>query len=244
MFWWYSESLFRTFEFKKSNSNLHFVPYSSDLLFPLINNCDCNSLMAMWLLGTSTQTEVEADAWKMNLGRLDERKKKEQGQTFAENRKNALFLFSPCSFVLPSQHECRLCCVTMFKTRRHRVAMNHEKLHFLMMSTRDPVSMTCCASSLWLRLAAASSSSHIKRENHCLQVIVHICPLYSQSQSHWLVSKDSKGQEYRSIYSKPLLPQLTSFSVQLSSTESVQVESGIAHVQHTRQQTEREMHLC
>lgn len=146
----------------------------------------------------ATQTEVEADAWKMNLGRLDERKKKEQGQTFAENRKNALFLFSPCSFVLPSQHECRLCCVTMFKPRHHRVAMNHEKLHFSTMSTRDPVSMTCCTSFLWLRLAAASSSSHIKRENQCLQVIVHICPLYSQSQ--WLVSKDSKGQEYRSQF--------------------------------------------
>lgn len=32
---------------KKNESNLHFVPYSSDLLFLLISSGDCNSLMAM-----------------------------------------------------------------------------------------------------------------------------------------------------------------------------------------------------
>lgn len=66
-------------ELKNNGSNLHFVPYSSDLPFLLISSCDCNSLMAKRLIGMSTPTEGEAEAWKMNLSRLDERKKKGTG---------------------------------------------------------------------------------------------------------------------------------------------------------------------
>lgn len=154
---------------KKKEGNMHFVLHSSDLHFLFISSCDCNYLMAMWLLSASTVTELQAEAWKMNL-RVASMKKKKRNKD--ERLQQTTKTRSSCS--LSASLTCQVNTTAGAAVRQRlkgdaiALPWNNKSFHFSMMSASATVSMKCSASPRWLRTALSHSqtcsSSHVISE--------------------------------------------------------------------------------
>lgn len=231
---------------KKKEGNLHFVLHSSDLHFVFISSCDCNYLMAMWLLSASTVTELQAEACKMNL-RVASMKKKKGTRTSvcSKPQKRALPVLSLHRWHAKSTQLPGLLWDNVWKETplhsRETIKASISQWWAWVPELAWNVPRLLAGwelPSLTVRPAAVAMSyqrDHCEHEYHCLQDIEHSYPLYWLALSRWLSSirtlkcrlvchSQTISLKEHIFWTGPL-PELTLFSLQFSSTVELQTRN-------------------
>lgn len=203
--------------------------------------------MAMWLLSVSTVTELQAEAWKMNLRVASMKKKKKRNRD--ERLQQTTKTRSSCS--LSASLTCQVnttagaaawqrlkgdaiafpwtikASISQWWARVPQLAWNVPRL----LGGWELLSLT-------VRPAAVAMSyqrDHCEHKYHCLQVIEHRYPLRCLALSRWLASirtlkcrlvchsQTISSKEH--IFWTGSLPELTLLSLQFSSTVELQMRN-------------------